>query len=186
MTAFYKIPGNQPPVDEKTAFLKNQNLAMRTGPNFITELAASNMNWDLASFPHFAGKENAGSQMNAPYYAIPPASQNKDAAFQVISYLMSDEVAIELARQGRIPILKSETVRKEFGKGIPGLENKNLAAFFKDTIAKPAPQTQFDGMAKSTFNSVLITMLSGEKDINTGLREIEEKINQQIEAQLKK
>lgn len=183
MTAFYTIPGNQPPVDEKTAFMKNQTLAMRTGPNYMTELAASGMNWDVVSFPHFAGKEGAGSQMNAPYYTIPPAAKNKDAAFQVISYLMSDEIAVELARQGRIPILKNEAVRKEFGKGIAGLENKNISAFFKDTIAKPAPQTKYDGAAKSTFNSVLITLLGGQKDINTGLREMEEQINKQIEQE---
>ncbi|MDF2717165.1 MAG: family 1 extracellular solute-binding protein [Paenibacillus sp.] len=186
MTSFYTIPGNQPAVDEKTAFLKNQTLAMRTGPNYMTELAASGMNWDVVSFPHFAGKERAGTQMNAPYYAIPPASKNKDAAFQVISYLMSDEVAIELARQGRIPILKSEAVRGEFGKGIAGLEKKNISAFFKDTIAKPAPLSKYDGAAKSTFNSVLITLLGGQKDINTGLREMEDQINKQIEQELRR
>jgi hypothetical protein len=41
MTSFYTVPGNRPAVDEKTAFLKNQTLAMRTGPNYITELATS-------------------------------------------------------------------------------------------------------------------------------------------------
>ncbi|GAA3400015.1 ABC transporter substrate-binding protein [Paenibacillus hodogayensis] len=186
MTAFYTIPGNQPPVDEKTAFLKNQTLAMRTGPNYITELAASNLNWDLVSFPSFSGSSLTGTQMNAPYYAIPPASKNKDAAFQVISYLMSDEVATELARQGRIPIVKSEAVRKEFGKGIAGLEHKNLAAFFKDTIAKPAPQTKFDGAAKSAFNAMIVSMLGGGKDTNTALRELEETVNKQIEQELRR
>lgn len=180
MTSFYTIPGNQPPVDEKTAFLKNQTLAMRTGPNYITELAASGLNWDMVSFPHFSGTQQTGTQMNAPYYAIPPAGKNKDAAFQVISYLMSDEVAIELARQGRIPIVKSEAVRKEFAKGIPGLEQKNVAAFFKDTIAKPAPQTEFDGAAKSAFNATIVSLLGGAKDINTALRELEDTINKQI------
>ncbi|MFK7692153.1 ABC transporter substrate-binding protein [Paenibacillus sp. HJGM_3] len=188
MTAFYSIPGNQPPVDEKTAFLKNQTLAMRTGPNYITELAAagaSGLNWDLVSLPHFSGME-ASSQMNAPFYAIPPTSKNKDAAFQVISYLLSDEVGIALARQGRIPILKSETVRSEYGKGIPGLENKNLAALFKDTIAKPVPFTPYDGIAKSIFNRDALTpMLSGGVDVNTVLRKAEDEANRQIGLGLK-
>jgi len=186
MTSFYTIAGNQPPVDEKTAFMKNQNLAMRTGPNFMTELAASNtgMNWDVVSLPHFEGQENAGSQMNAPYFAIPPASKNKDAAFQVIQYLLSDEVAVELARMGRIPIMKSESIRSEFGKGVPGLEGKNLAAFLKDTIAKPAPQTRYDGAAKSAFSAMITqSMLNGSKDVNTALRELEEQINKLIEQE---
>lgn len=187
MTSFYSIPGNQPPVDEKTAFLKNQTLAMRTGPNYITELAAagaSGLNWDLVSLPQFSGSEGKGSQMNAPYYAIPPTSKNKDAAFQVINYLLSDEVGIALARQGRIPILKSEAVRSEFGKGIPGLENKNLAALYKDTIAKPIPPTKYDGTAKSLFNSeALSKLLDGTRDMNTTLREAEDKINKQIEQE---
>lgn len=186
MTSFYTIPGNQPPVDEKTAFLKNQTLAMRTGPNYMTELAESSMNWDVVSLPHFEGMAGAGSQMNAPYYAIPPASVKKEAAFRVIEYLLSDEVAIELTRQGRIPILKNDAVRQAYGKGIAGLENKNLTAFYKDTIARPAVQTEFDGAAKSAFNRVLVTMLDGQKDVNTGLREIEEQINKAIEEQMRK
>ncbi|MEF3306816.1 ABC transporter substrate-binding protein [Paenibacillus sp. GYB003] len=186
MTSFYTIPGNQPPVDEKTAFLKNQNLAMRTGPNYVTELAASGMNWDVAALPRFAGEQQSGSQMNAPYYAVPPAGKNKEAAYRVLTYLMSDEVMIQLARQGRIPVMKNEAVRKEFAKGIPGLENKNMAAFFKDTIAKPSPQTKYDGAAKSAMNATVVSLLGGTKDINTALRELEEQINKQIEQEMRR
>ncbi|CAG7652589.1 extracellular solute-binding protein [Paenibacillus allorhizosphaerae] len=190
MTSFYKIDGNAQAGDEKVNFLKNQTVAMRTGPNYITELPAAmeaGLNVDFVSLPRFNGMSGSSSQMNAPFYVIPPSTPHKDTAFQVIAFLMSDEVQTIMARQGRIPIINSENVKKEYAKDLKGLDGKNLAAFFQDAIAKPVPTTAYDGQAKSIFtNAALVPVYQGKKDINTALREAEEQINKYIESEMKK
>ncbi|GAA3407880.1 ABC transporter substrate-binding protein [Paenibacillus hodogayensis] len=190
MTSFYKIDGNAQAGDEKANFLKNQTVAMRTGPNYLTELPAAmdaGLNVDFAALPRFEGMSAVSSQMNAPFYVIPPSTPHKDEAFQVIAYLLSDEVQTLMARQGRIPIVKEESVRKEYAKDLKGMDGKNLAAFFQDAIAKPAPSTPYDGQAKSIFtNAALVPVYQGKADINTALREAEEQINKFIEAEQKK
>lgn len=189
MSSFYRISGNEVSGDEKENFLKNQTLAMRTGPNFLTELPAAvekGLDWDVVALPKFAGMESAGSQMNAPYYTIPPTSNNKDQAFQVIAYLLSDEVQTVMAKQGRIPIVKSEHVIQAFGSGLEVLKGKNLSAFFKDNIAQSIPPTKFDGFAKEGLTNVALAQVNtGTKDINTALREAEEQINLKIAEQNK-
>ncbi|WP_248924456.1 ABC transporter substrate-binding protein [Paenibacillus hamazuiensis] len=189
MSSFYKISGGEPTDNYKINFLKNQNLAMASGPNFLTEIpdaADKGLNWDVVSLPRFAGMEDKGSQMNAPYYVIPPSSKHKDAAFQVIQYMLSDEVQKFMARQGRIPIVKDEAIRGEYAKGLKGMEGKNIAAFFKDTIGAPISPTKYDAIAKSALNSAFNSVSANIADINTALRQAEEDINKQIEADLKK
>jgi multiple sugar transport system substrate-binding protein len=193
MTAFHTIPGNDLNImiTEKDEFMKEQTLAMRTGPNFMSELPAAvgkgGFDWDVVSLPDFQGFEGKGSQFNAPYFAIPPTSKLKDQAFQVIDYMMSDEVQSIMSKQGRLPIVKSDKAKSEFGTGIDGLKGKNLQAFFKDTVAKPAPATIYDTIAKQSMVRKGIRGIAiDRKDVNTALRETEEDINKQIEAETAK
>lgn len=189
MTAFHAIPGNDldTKISEKDEFMKAQTLAMRTGPNFMSELPAAvgkgGFDWDVVSLPDFQGFEGKGSQFNAPYFTITPTSKYKDQAFQVIDYMMSDEVQTIMSKQGRLPIVKSDKAKSEFGTGIDGLKGKNLQAFFKDTVAKPAPATIYDTIAKTSMVKKGIRGIAIDgKDVNTALRETEEDINKQIEA----
>lgn len=189
MTKFFAIPGNElnTKVSEKDEFTKTQVLAMRTGPNYMSELPAvaakGGFDWDVVSLPVFQGYEGKGSQFNAPYYAIPPVSPHKEAAFQVIAYLMSDEVQTAMSKIGRLPIVQSEQAKQAFGTGIDGLQGKNLQAFFHDTVALPAPATDYDTIAKTTMVRKGIRGIAVDgKDVNTALREVEEEVNKQIEA----
>ncbi|TNJ62507.1 extracellular solute-binding protein [Paenibacillus hemerocallicola] len=190
MTAFFAIPGNalNGQVSEKDEFVKEQTLAMRTGPNYMSELPAvaakGGFDWDVVSLPRFKGFENKGSQFNAPYFAIPPTSKYKDQAFQVIDYILSDEMQTMMSRIGRLPIIKSEKAVSEFGAGVEGLRGKNVQAFFKDTIDSPVPATQYDTIVKTSLvRKGTRGIAVDRKDVNTALREIEEEVNKQIEAE---
>jgi hypothetical protein len=67
------------------------------------------------------------------------------------------------------------------------LKGKNLQAFFKDTVAKPAPATMYDTIAKQSMVRKGIRGIAiDRKDVNTALRETEEDINKQIEAETAK
>lgn len=188
MTRFYQFDGNHLIGYGDGVFIRRQEVAMYTGPSLLDQLpdaVSKGMEWDMVSLPRFDGMENVGSQMNAPFYAIPPTSTNRDEAFRVIAYLLSDEIQGANARKGRVPVVKSESVVKDFGIDLPVLKGKNTAAFFKDTIGKPITVTRYDGIARSTFTEVAVDGYSkGKLDIAAALRTAEEEINKKIaEAQ---
>ncbi|TMV49088.1 carbohydrate ABC transporter substrate-binding protein [Paenibacillus mesophilus] len=191
MAGFYKINNNDiVNAKEDDLFFKEQTLAMRGGPSPLELLPAAiekGLGWDAVSNPRFTGMENAGGQMNAPFLAIPPSSQQRDAAFKVISFFLSDEMQAENARAGRVPVLKSEAVVKEFGTKLPFLKGTNYAkAVFADTIGKPILVTKFDGTVRSQLSVAIVDVATGKKDVNTALRDAEENSNKAIEAAIKK
>ncbi|RKN70106.1 ABC transporter substrate-binding protein [Paenibacillus ginsengarvi] len=191
MAGFYKIDNNDlVNAKEDDLFFKEQTLAMRGGPSPLELLPPAiekGLDWDAVANPRFTGLESAGTQMNAPFLAIPPSSQQRDAAFKVISYFLSDEMQTENARAGRVPVLKADSVVKEFGAKLPFLKGTNYAkAVFADTIGKPIRVTKYDGTVRSQLSVAIVDVGTGKKDVNTALRDVEENSNKAIEAAQKK
>ncbi|WP_282942275.1 extracellular solute-binding protein [Paenibacillus sp. RC67] len=182
MGGFYFIPNND---YKNLTFYKEQTVAMWTGPNILTsviEAENTGLNWDVASLPQFAGNPSGGTQMIAPFYAIPPNSKHKDEAFQLIAYLLSDEAQIAKARQGKAPIVDNPVAVQQFAADLPGIAGKNMGAFLKDKIGKPAVVTKYDGIAKDVFYKTALgkDFYTRTKDVNTILREAEDEINRKI------
>ncbi|WP_158301634.1 ABC transporter substrate-binding protein [Paenibacillus mesophilus] len=187
MGGFYFLPNND---YKNLSFYKDQTIAMWTGANIISSVieasASTGLNWDVVSLPQFGGGTSGGTQMIAPFYAVPPGSKHKDEAFQVISYLLSEEVQIAKAKQGKVPIVNSPAATQAFAEELKGVSGKNMGAFLKDKIGKPAVVTKYDGIAKDVFYKTALgkDFYSQTKDVNTILREVEEEINRKIkEAQ---
>nr|WP_275983714.1 ABC transporter substrate-binding protein [Paenibacillus hamazuiensis] len=186
MSGLYQIDGNAPTGIETDNFLKTQTLAMRTGPNILDQIpaaAAKGLNWDVVTLPTFAGAEGIGSQLNAPYFAIPPAGKHRDEVFQIVAAMLSEDAQILLSRQGRVPVVSSDAAVKAYALDLPGMEGKHLQAFFKEKIAGPVAPTKYDAIAKSELNNkAFVDVFQGGKDANTALREAELSIDKQIEA----
>lgn len=190
MTSFYEIENNQMLGTQfDTLFFQDMVLAMRTGPNPLDHIPSAMENgleWDAVSMPTFDAEESSGSQMNAPFYIIPPTSRDKDAAFEVLAYLMSDEVQSWNARQGRVPIVKNEAVVDQYGADLPFLEGTNYAnAIFNEQIAEPIQVTKYDGIVRSILTRAIPNVAMEGLDVNTVLREAEENANKAIEDAMK-
>lgn len=185
MADFYLIPGNEPAGSFNTTF----DIAMHTGPNIVVRLAEAEQSglirWDITSLPSFAGAKGGGTQMISPFYAIPPVGQHRETVYQIIDYMLTDEIQSLKARHGLVPIVRSAAAEEQFGKDLPGVEGKNLKAFFKDVIGDPFPTTPYDDIAKTVlYRDVLPAYYRDGKDINTIFREAEEQINRLIQEQL--
>lgn len=190
MGSFYKVQGNELKGQPDNFFFKEQTMAMRTGPSpleLLPDAIANGLNWDAVSFPMFPGAEQIGSQMNAPFYAIPPDSPNRDEAFKVIAYLLSDEVQEANSRKGRVPVIKSEKALKDFGSELDFLKGTRYAeAVMKEKIAKPITVTKYDGIVRAQVSGMFSRVIQNLDDINTAMRMAEEAANKQIaEAQSK-
>jgi ABC-type glycerol-3-phosphate transport system substrate-binding protein len=112
-------------------------------------------------------------------------SQRKDAAMKVVEVLTSDEVQMTASKYlARLSPLKDPVLQKQFGTEY--LKGVDLQSIFK---SKPAPGIvfhQYYGDARGLLDKEYAEVLSGQKDVNTALRVLEEKINKMLDEKMAK
>lgn len=142
-----------------------------------------NLNWDVISAPVFKDAPKVGFQPNFYSMYITEQSKNKDAAFEVIAHLLSDEVQTKLSKRALVTPLVNKNIQTVFGQEIEWLKERNTQAVFYNKYASPAPirdvgLTFVDvaGVPGNTFDA----MLKNGTDINTALRQAEESIEKSI------
>lgn len=188
MSAPYRIEGNGLTGDNP--FFVEQTMALRTGPSPLERLPdaiEAGLEWDAVTFPKFPGYEEIGSQMNSPFYTIVPTSQYKDEAFQVIAFLLSDQVQMMNARKGSVPVVDNPDVVAEYGKNLPFLEGTRYAeVIFKEQIAPPAQVSMHDMIGRNSISRALAQVINGQEDINSVLRQFQETADNELAEALKK
>lgn len=171
-------------------FMKHKTLAMwvfyADVPQWMVDQAALGnvMNWDIATIPYFNEAAGLGFQVDSHNLHISASSTNKDAAFRVMSQLLSKEAQINLTRDGVLPAINDPDVLAQFGKNLDILQGKNIQAI---TQSKPAPKyrmTKYDLIVMNELNKALNEVQSGIKDINTVLREADEAANKAIQEKI--
>jgi multiple sugar transport system substrate-binding protein len=120
-------------------------------------------------------------KIDAHLLFVTTASEHKDAAFQVIKLLLSDENELIKSKAGKLPAIVDQKIRKQFGVDVPSLKGKNLNVVYN---YKPAPQylpSFYEDIVKSIVNDAYYNdVYTGKVDINTALRKAEELANKQI------
>lgn len=180
----YDIPGADPAVFKSghNPFIKEKSLAMFVANNEVRNFK-EDLNWDMVALPVFKERPGISRTPIGISLAITSASKHKEDAFMVVSAFLSDEVQLAMVRNGRPTSLKSDSIRKEFGGGFTHLKGKNLQAIY---VNKPAPtyrETEFDPLARNAMAQILNNVLTGATDVNTALREADEKANLAIAAE---
>ncbi|MEF3311201.1 extracellular solute-binding protein [Paenibacillus sp. GYB004] len=189
---FYKIPGMEIPnnkySDQADQFLKDQTVAMmiNTG-GMVARTAEALKNWDIASVPTLKEKPGLGMQAGPDYLYITNRSAQRDAAFQVLTYIASDEYQEWMARNlAFVPALKdSKKAMQNFGAGLQGIQGKNVQAIVSQPYAPLTLASPFTANANTEMNNALNAFSAG-KDVNTALREAAERIDKRIEQEMKK
>jgi multiple sugar transport system substrate-binding protein len=184
----YKIPGNEKHAWKTSginAFTKDRTLAMLADVNIITTARLgelTDLKWDFAAYPVFP--EAPGKGMGPDLHIMVPTSTSKypDAVYNVIQTVISDEVQLDMAKQGRNSIMKDDKYKTAFGQDLPFLKGKNIAAVFKTTTADPYKPSLYDTGAMTVIQAELRNMFQKNKDVNSALRDAEEKINSDIKA----
>jgi multiple sugar transport system substrate-binding protein len=184
------IPGNELKIvtaaKTNDRFIKDKNVAMFASPNFNSFISGASLqpdlNWDLVQYPSFAEKPNTRGMIKVdPMLSIPVTSRYKDEAMKIIDLVTSHDSQLALAKSGGVPVLTDPELKKEFGADIPSLKGKNIAGAFKGHPAKSVEETDYTSKAQGLMTKKW-PEVQGGKDINTFARELEEAINQQIDA----
>lgn len=182
---FYKIAGNGLPGDrfyldnQQNPFYKTKTAAMFLTLSGAEKIYKDSVNWDVAAFPVFPGKEGIGSQSYPTYFFLAKTSKNRDAAFQVLSYLTSDDYQSFAARSGIITILKDTSVMKQFAADLPYAQGKRMQAMLPQKYAEPSLKTKYNAIANKELLAALEAYHKGA-DVNTVLRDAAERNDKQV------
>jgi multiple sugar transport system substrate-binding protein len=186
----FQVPGYNPTsallADAKQSdmFAKEKTLAMLVQMNSDYPKAHQqlNLNWDIATFPTFKEKPGVGPQPDIVYYVLSATSKHRDEAFLAMTEILSDEVQMARSKLGNPSVLKNKAILDVFGTENPDLQGKNVKALIPQKYAEPAIYNKYNskvvGQLAGSFREVIL----GTKDLNTSLREREERANKDIEA----
>ncbi|MFC3769114.1 extracellular solute-binding protein [Paenibacillus sp. GCM10012303] len=189
---FFTIPGFEATdrmakgSDLETMFFKDQTLAMYPHyTNVARRLPDTEvLNWDVAPMPSYKEAPAIASSVDPYYLYVMSTSKQKQAAFEVAAYLTSQEVQIELAKEGFTPAINTPEVQAAFGQNNKNYKGKNIAAFFPDKFAAAPPFSPYYAIADTSIQAVFAEVVTGKKDVNTALREAEATSNKRIEEQI--
>jgi multiple sugar transport system substrate-binding protein len=133
------------------------------------------------SAPTLPERKGVGSMPYPVYLGITQMSKNKDAAMEVLKFLISDEAQTDLAKKGLMPVVKSESVKKAYGTDT-GFNNLNWVAAFYNQIAPVPYKGPMDGMVGDIYRKYAYEVMFGTTDVNTALRKAEEETIKQVEV----
>lgn len=190
-TSFYAIAGNEFPGTNATAisnlFLKDKVLAMNiilnsqfVGSNYRLE---ENLHYDVVQLPVFLDTQGVGGGASPNFFAVSSTSEHKEDAFLAVVVLLSEEVQAERARvSGSYPIVQISDIEKIMASELPHMNGKNIVGLLPAKFAAinmPAPAGVNTAAALTAAYADIST---GSKDVNTALREANERLDQELEA----
>ncbi|MCM3785745.1 extracellular solute-binding protein [Neobacillus mesonae] len=162
-------------------FLEAQELAMFGWLSSITSVFPdefSKMNWDMVAMPTFADAPGIGTQAYPTYFSLTKMTENKDAAMEVIKYLVSEEVQTQLSRNGIMPVLNDEGIIEQYGADSV-YQGKNYGAAFYNEFAEIPFKSDHDRTINTPYAKAAPRVVL-EGDYNTIFREYAEESNQKI------
>lgn len=171
------------------AFEKDRNLAMLAGLSArLGELeqlqnTGAPLNWDMATLPAFPQAPKNVYGGGVFYLMMSSNTKNEDAAFKIIQMLTEDESQTRLSKQGRRSALKDPKYSQIFGEELKTLQGKNKNAIFNMQSAPEVPSSIFyDAAFKELVAGGNQVAKNLSTDVNTIIRETDDKINKAVEA----
>jgi len=142
------------------------------------------LNWDMAAMPYSSNQPLASGPTKPIYLLASTAGKHKEQAIAAISYVVtSPEVQTLLSQNGRISVLKDKSIQQQFGTKLQLLQGKNTSAVFKYPFGKLPNTTAYESQAWNGLDTAPIAIIEGA-DVNTALRNAEEKANKDIDTYL--
>ncbi|MDB5084230.1 MAG: transporter substrate-binding protein [Bacilli bacterium] len=177
---FFQIPGN--PVNSVDDFPKGQ-IAMDlhlSGKMTYWPQQNPQLNWDMVSAPTFSDAPGVGFQPNEYSLYVTSTSAYKDLDFNIITYILSDDVQMQLSKKGTVTPLVGKQIQAAFGQDMTDLKGKNFGAVYKNKFPTPPHVDSYTYSVNSAVSSAFNDMLKTNADINSELRSAADAINKKV------
>ncbi|RKN85548.1 ABC transporter substrate-binding protein [Paenibacillus ginsengarvi] len=183
LTRFYEIPGNETKEGSfgtiSNLFLKDRVAAMYA---YFIPTTPQEVNWDVVTYPEFSDRRGVGPQQLLTLAYVTSTSKHKEAAFDAVAYLASDEVQTNMSRKAlAFPVTTSQAAKDAFGQDTPFLQGKNVRALLKSKPADPFPSSPYQRTAALPLEKTMYELTKGAMDVNTALRKMAEDGDKDIE-----
>ncbi|MDB5083574.1 MAG: extracellular solute-binding protein family 1 [Bacilli bacterium] len=188
--SIYDISGNYDPkiTDNGTAFGKDQTVAMMaTGKSWtLNGQTGSGVNWNMVSIPtlpEFPGQRPA---ISTEMFTVSSSSTNKDLAFKIIQYLVTDPVGVGFFATDEAipPVYNTDQFKQVFAKnwGYLPADNPNaLSVFYGKAAIWPKNVSQYENLATKIITDASTQVVQGKADTNTALRNASDQLNNAIQ-----
>lgn len=174
-------PGKSSYGTQLATFDKEQTTATFLGLSTLGAVRFKDtINWDVASHPVYSDQPDIGPQSYPTYFYLTNTSEHHDTAFQVTAYLTTEGFQYHLAREGLMPVLDDHGFIEEFGTNVPDYQGKNINALLPNKYADPMPISPYRSNAEPIVRAKYEEVITGQKDINTALREAKEEADKAI------
>lgn len=181
------IPGNYP-ADEPSSLMHHWGEALSEGnvamhPNSTDwSYIKDNDSIDIVTYPVWEGHEGKDPLPHRSAIAITEPSEHKEAALDVIEYILSDEIQLENSKQGEPSVLKDDAIHEVFGQDVPELDGKNLESLFINTPATgPEKQSKYSDFV---IWKAAVEFMDSNMDINEYIRVLQEEAEESIRSQM--
>jgi multiple sugar transport system substrate-binding protein len=151
-------------------------------PNYIKEETTNGFNWDIAEFPSYSDQLNVYPAIEANTLMLDTASKHKDAAFKVISLMVSEDVGLAISKTAQVSALTSKGVQQAFGGDFPTMKSKHVEGIFKGHPAPLPSVSVYDADGLKSLRAAWNEVLIDKKDINSALHDGAEMFQQAINA----
>ncbi|GAA3408810.1 ABC transporter substrate-binding protein [Paenibacillus hodogayensis] len=181
-TKFMMIPGVDVTQATVVNFNTKGNVAMATNYTGCcgNTPGAAVANWGVVRIPDFPDIRNVGPQVFPNYWFMSSISKQRDAAFEVMKFISSEEFQISLNARGLATALNDTKLHQSYGKDLPKYNGQNVAALFPKH-AKMSNITEYQVVAATELNTALTNIATKGVDLNTALREAAEATNKKID-----
>jgi multiple sugar transport system substrate-binding protein len=186
---FFEIPGLIQGKTYQQTNISNGKIAML--PTWIASWAATvikskqSFDWDVIANPVFKERPDIGNPVDFHMLIVNKAGNNKEAAYRVLLTMVSPEAQQELTKNTRITPLKDPKLKAMFAQNSRVFEGKNLTSIFKVQPAPLPDYSRWTSLISTYSTAVAEDMALNKKDMNTAMREQEEKANKAL-SEMKK
>ncbi|CAH1209394.1 hypothetical protein PAECIP111893_03013 [Paenibacillus plantiphilus] len=191
----YEIPGFIGPdnhyrwTEKDDIFYTDQNLAMYShnlaqlvGPLEELRKQGVTLNWDFAPHPNFKEALGSSIEINVHSMTLSKAGKHKDEAYQVMNYMLSEEVQRIVTRNGRVSVLDIPELEQEYGADIEVLKGKTLGNIFKAEPRTPHTPNILEGKITKYLTEAAGEIALHGLDVNSALRKAKERIDKDLET----
>jgi ABC-type glycerol-3-phosphate transport system substrate-binding protein len=163
-------------------FRKDQTAAMMVYYASYTLENQFDFDWDVISMPYFKEAMGVAPQYTPSYMEIASSSKHKDEALEVLTYITSDEYQLMQSKKGNMTALKNPAVKNAFAQDAAALKGKNIKAYTPEKAALITPKDPLSGIAGGKAQNAFKSIVTGEMDVNTALRQAAEAARKDIET----
>lgn len=175
--AYASIPNNKPSDDVWGGDFEEGNVAMEVSwaRTYEAENDTLAFEFDFATFPTWKENPGVGVEPNIAVWMITSVAEDKEAAFDVISYLTSPELRVPEIRKGSVPVLAGDDVKSQFMADFDQTDKYNFEALYSLRPSSGPPKiSPFENDAPIREMMDKFVYEERDKDVNTFLRETQQ------------